>query len=356
LLLTDFFWNRKGVLENARLYVLMTILGMAGIWYVWTVLGAAGSVGSTSTGISSAEYFLTQCRVIWTYIRLFFFPVGQNLDHDVAISRSLLDPVALVGLMALIALVVSAWFARNRWPLASFGVFVFLLLIAPTSSFVPIADVMAEHRLYLPFFGLALVCLEFLRLATVLHAVVTAVVVLGVCAMLTFERNQVWASPLSLWHDAVEKSPNKVRPRFQLAFAYYDLGRCAEAAEQYEKASLLGPPDHGLLVDWALALDCMGRAGDALTRLGQAAAIERTAHVYSLIGMIHGKQGHVQLALEALAEAERMDPRYEMTYVYRGNVFEAGGDLAAAAREYEHAVGLNSSNVIARQALLRVSQ
>ena len=83
-------------------------------------------------------------------------------------------------------------------------------------------------------------CLEFLHRAAVWYAAVwpavaASAVVLGLCAVLTYERNQVWASPLSLWHDTAEKSPNKVRLRFQLAFAYYDLGRCAEAAVQYEK-------------------------------------------------------------------------------------------------------------------------
>ena len=47
------------------------------------------------------------------------------------------------------ALVAAAWIYRKRWPLASFGVFVFLLLLAPTSSVIPIRDVLHERRMYL---------------------------------------------------------------------------------------------------------------------------------------------------------------------------------------------------------------
>ena len=55
------------------------------------------------------------------------------------------------------------WIYRRRFPLASYGWFAFLILLAPTSSFVPIRDPMAERRLYLPFIGLLFITVEFLR-------------------------------------------------------------------------------------------------------------------------------------------------------------------------------------------------
>ena len=39
----------------------------------------------------------------------------------------------------------------------SYGILVFLMLLAPTSSFVPIKDALVERRLYLPSIGLLLV-------------------------------------------------------------------------------------------------------------------------------------------------------------------------------------------------------
>jgi tetratricopeptide (TPR) repeat protein len=83
---------------------------------------------------------------------------------------------------------------------------------------------------------------------------------------------------------------------------------------------------------------------------------ERTAHVYAEIGMVYGKRGRTQEALEALAEAEKINPRFMMTYVYRGNVYASLGDRAAAAREYQHALSVNPSSQAARDALARVSR
>src|SRR5512143_4147669 len=122
------------------------MLAAAGAWggfAVWRVLQGAPTAGFHVAGLTPATYFFTQCRVIWTYVRLFFLPSGQNVDPDVAVSHGLLDHGAIFGLAALIALIAAAWIYRRRWPLAAFGVFMFVLLLAPTSSFIPISDVSA---------------------------------------------------------------------------------------------------------------------------------------------------------------------------------------------------------------------
>ena len=72
--------------------------------------------------------------------------------------------------------------------------------------------------------------------------------------------------------------------------------------------------------------------------------------------MVYAKSGRVQEALQELAQAEKVNPRFEMTYVYRGNVYEVSGDRAAAAREYQRAVGINPNNQTALDALVRVSR
>jgi tetratricopeptide (TPR) repeat protein len=294
--------------------------------------------------------------VIWTYVRLFFLPFGQNVDPDVAVSHSLLDHGAIFGLIALVALFGAAWMYRKRWPVAAFGVFVFLLLLAPTSSFVPILDVSAERRMYLPFLGLVLVCLEFLRRLRVSQAAWAGVAIVTVCSVLTYQRSAVWANPVALWQDAANKSPRKWRPHFQLASALYESNMCRDAAQAFDTASRLEQPAFDLLLDWGLALDCAGDWQDALVKLQQSATLQPSAHVQSQIGMVYAKHNKFEEALVALAQAERIDPSFEMTYVYRGKIFEATGDKVAAATQYQRALALNPSDSDARGSLARVSQ
>jgi tetratricopeptide (TPR) repeat protein len=363
LLLTDYYWNpgfsASGIRRNWRLYVPMAIgaAGGAVFLYFW-VLRSATTAGFGLRGLTPLDYFFSQCRAVWVYVRMFFLPYGQNVDHDFPISHGMFDHGAILGLAALIALTAAAWIYRRRFPLAAYGWFAFLILLAPTSSFVPIRDLLVERRLYLPFIGLILICCEFLSRwrvdRKVLAGLLAAVLVLF--AILTFERNQLWSNDVALWQDAAAKSPRKVRPQFQVAFAYYNLGQCARAADEYAKAARLARPDHSLLVDWATALDCAGNESAALEKLHAAAAIVSTAHVWSQIGMVEAKQNHREQAFAALAEAERLDPGFDMTYFYRGNLFLMSHEYDRAEEQFRKALARNPGNQPAANGLIRLER
>jgi protein O-mannosyl-transferase len=363
-LLTDYYWNPgfsfEGIRRNWKLYVPILIGGAIAAVFVLRVLGQSPSAGFGMKDLTWYQYFFTQCRVIWDYLRMFLLPFGQNLDYDVPISRNLLDHGAIFGLIVLLAVSVLAWIYRRRFPLASYGWFTFLILLAPTSSFVPIRDPIGERRLYLPFIGLLFVTVEFLRRWKTRQTTLIAVLglVLAAEAALSYQRNQLWNSAVDIWKDTTDKSPAKWRPRFQLAFAYYHAGRCGEAVEEYAKAAQLEQPKFELLVDWALAYDCAGNQEEAIIKLKEAAAITKNAHVYSQIGMEYGKQGKYPEALDALATAERLNPNFEMTYVYRGGVYELQGDKARAAEQYRRALAIDDLqyNQAARDGLTRLGQ
>jgi tetratricopeptide (TPR) repeat protein len=357
LLLTDYFWNPgfsfAGIKRNWRLYGPMVVAGALAGLFVMRTLRHATSAGFAVKLFTWYEYLFTQFRAIWVYVRLFLLPVGQSIDYDFAISHTLLEHGAWLGLMALLAGACAAFYFRRKYPLAAFGYFVFLLLLAPTSSFIPIRDPVAERRLYLPMIGLLLIMIEFLRRWKAERT--TALLVLGsvlaVAAVFTYRRSAVWSSAVVLWEDTVEKSPRNARARFQLAHAYFLEHDCEKAAAHYAIAAQIEKPRDTLLVDWALAYDCLNQPEEALTRLRQAAAMHPDAHVYSQIGMVYGKQGKNAEALEALDTAIKLNPRFEMSYIYRGGVHLALNDPAAAAADFRRALAINPANQSARDAL-----
>jgi tetratricopeptide (TPR) repeat protein len=71
--------------------------------------------------------------------------------------------------------------------------------------------------------------------------------------------------------------------------------------------------------------------------------------------MMHGKRGNTKEALDALASAQMLNPRFEMTFVYRGNVFLSAGEPSAAINEFNRALEINPRNDAARDGL-RVAQ
>ena len=357
LLLTDYFWNPPfsftGIRRNWRLYAPVTAGAVIVGAFLLSKLRGAPTAGFEIKGLTWYQYFFTECRAFWVYIRLFLFPMGLRIDYDFPISRTIVDHGAILGLVAILAMAGAAFYFRRRYPLAAYGFFAFVILMAPTSSFVPIKDPVAERRLYLSMIGLLFIVLEFLGRLDVRQTKWMAALagVLVVSAIATYQRNAVWSDPVALWEDTVAKSPRIARDEFQLAEAYRERGDCAKALGHYARSAQLDSTDDRLFIDWGLAYDCLHQPEQALAKLRQAAAMKRTAHVYTQIGMIHAKQGQNAAALEALATAARLDPNLDVTYQYRGGVRQNMGDLSGAIADFERALALNPQNGPAAQAL-----
>lgn len=149
------YW--KELLLIASSWILLTILLLS------SKLEGAGFNITKETDITPLTYLFTQFNVIWTYIRLLFLPINQNLDYDYPIAKTLFEfPTFLsfVGHIAVILLTLYL-FLKKGWKLIPFGIAWFYITLSPTSSIVPILDVIFEHRLYLPSVGFFLTFITF---------------------------------------------------------------------------------------------------------------------------------------------------------------------------------------------------
>jgi tetratricopeptide (TPR) repeat protein len=178
--------------------------------------------------------------------------------------------------------------------------------------------------------------------------------VLIVCSFLSYQRATVWASPVALWQDAVEKSPGKYRPQFQLAYAEFSAGQFAQAIKDYEAASKLAPITDELLVDWGLAIASAGRPNEAIDKFHDAEKINNTAHVHTQIAAAYGQQKKYEEARAELMQAMAIDQNYDVTYAYLGSVEESEGNRDAARANYHKALKLNPQDLLAQQGLARL--
>jgi tetratricopeptide (TPR) repeat protein len=85
--------------------------------------------------------------------------------------------------------------------------------------------------------------------------------------------------------------------------------------------------------------------------LQKAVELERTAHAYALIGMVHAKQNRSAEALAALDVAEKLNPKFQQTYVYRGNILLLNSEFDQAAEQFRRAIELNPADPNARSGL-----
>jgi len=173
------------------------------------------------SGVTPLPYFFTQMKVHLIYLRLLFFPWGQRIDYDVTLTQTPFEPAIIIGFVVMLALAVTAFVLARKAPLVALGIFWYFLAISISSSFIPIPDMLFEHRLYPAMPGLALVlCGILLKLRWrpwMAPALAAVALVLGA---LTFLRNEVWRRPELLWADNVAKCPEMPRPHLNLAMVY----------------------------------------------------------------------------------------------------------------------------------------
>jgi tetratricopeptide (TPR) repeat protein len=276
-----FFAEQKGW-KKGLLGILPLIL--TGIPFV--IIAFAGSQGSAHAGFHMAElgqpeYFYTEMRALFTYLRMIYMPVGLNVDHDYPIYRELLDPTVLfsscfwlvaVGLSFLTLRVKGEW--RYHLRVVGFGMIWFFVLLLPSSSLVPLRDVFAEHRVYLAMMGPVLCTITLtdlvLRIIQRAHGKqMYRVVSVGTTMILvllffsTYERNRVWQTSISLWQDAVTKSPRKARPNYNLGTSYFKQRNFPGALYYYLIAKNLDPEYPQVYYNLCLTYGQLGYMSDA---------------------------------------------------------------------------------------------
>ena len=205
-------------------------------------------------GFTRKQYILTELSVLVTYLRLFFWPAGQNLDWDYPVASTLLNVRTVTSLILLLALVLLAFISYRKSRFVTLGIVAFFLTLAPTSSIIPIKDVIYEHRMYLAIAFLAMASVQVVMQALEkiegssirgrqIGLAATIILVLPLLTGLTYARNEVWINEISLWQDVVQKSPNGSRAHVNYGGALYQGGYADlnQIKEQFEIAKRLCP-------------------------------------------------------------------------------------------------------------------
>ena len=275
---------------------------------------------SSNTG---AYYFLTQLRVMVTYIRLLFIPLNQNLDYGYPVVSSLINLPSLISLVFLAAIIISAIRVFFKYRLVSFGILWFFLTLSPESSFVPLDDVIFEHRLYLPMVGFGFFLVSFIYYLFENKALkpmgVMLLIIISCYAMLTYRRNLIWKDDSTLWNDVILKSPKKARPYNNRGLAYMDRGNIIQAVSDYTRAAAINPRYADAYNNRGVAYTQQGNFTQAISDLTQAIEIKPNyIEAYNNIGITYYQQGNITQAFSEFNRAIEVNPNYPKAYYNRG--------------------------------------
>jgi tetratricopeptide (TPR) repeat protein len=293
-------WRQRRVYYSA--------LACTWLLLAWLVLRGGGTRGVSAgfgLGVSWWTYLLTQGEAILLYLKLSIWPHPLVLDYGMAVVRSVADVWAqAIVVLALLGLTI--W-ALIRKPVAGFLGAWFFIILAPSSSVVPIVtQTMAEHRMYLPLAGV--VALGVCGVYTVVGRRSTAVflVLAAVFGVLTTQRNADYRSELSIWSKTVAQCPDNYRARNTLADVLVRLGRDREAIGHCAAALRLNP---------------------------------RYAVAHNTLGNALANTGHPAEAIVQYEEALQLEPGFVEAHSNLGNMLlTIPGRLPEAVRHFEMAL------------------
>ncbi len=290
--------------------------GLAGTWLIFLpfyfAFSGRGFTGSV-TGHTWLEYARSQPGVVLHYLRLCVWPQGQCLDYrwPVAQTVSQIFPQSTV-ILALLA--VTAWLTAVRPQLGFLGAWFFLIL-APTSSVMPILDLAFEHRMYLSLAAVAVALVVTVYELTPhwpgnrCRFILAVLVVAPVCVLgsLTFMRNRVYSSVLATWDDVAANSPRNARAQIGIGVGLVQSGQHAAALGHFEEAGQL-KADYIDVADfqnnWAACLVQLNRGDEAIPHFLIAQQMKPNDYTIHLnLAVLFAAHGRKQAALSELHAA-----------------------------------------------------
>src|SRR5206468_2722328 len=115
------------------------------------------------------------------------------------------------GLVVLALLGATAWALWRRPVLGFLGAWFFVIL-APSSSVVPlVTQTMAEHRMYLPLAAVLALVVLGARRVTGRNNLATLLVLAVAAGAAAWQRNEVYQDSKAIWQDTIAKVPQCAR-------------------------------------------------------------------------------------------------------------------------------------------------
>lgn len=296
--------------------------------------------------MSSHNYWLTQIPVLRTYIRLLFIPLNQNIDYAYPPSRAFFEPRTLTSFIFLSLVMALGILMRNKNKLISLGIFWFFVTLS-VESFVIQQDVIFEHRLYLPSVGYVFFLTGIMLYAYRKSLFKPMTMVLGllivVNAFLAYQRNAVWKDELSLWDDAVKKSPKKARVYLGRGNAYRDKKQFDLALADYNRAAEVNPYNPWVLTARGTLLKDQGLLNEALSDFNKAVGLKGDyAGAYMNRGAVYAQLGKLKQAIEDYDRALEINPDNAQLFYDRANAYQRFGLFEDALKDYDRAIEIDS--------------
>jgi len=339
---------RKALKERRGWY-----LFLFATWLIQLALVVSTSYADIKT-YSPFQYAVSQFGVIAHYLRLSIWPYPLCLDYGWEVPRTIAGVVP-PALLILGLLGATIWALLRKPALGFLGLWFFLIL-APTSSILPLEDLAFEHRMYLPLAavllsitltGYELLCLLFRRDRS-LRKVAQSFLVLMIAlllGMVTSARNRDYHSPVEIWSQVTARRPRNPRAFYNLAESWGKQKEKKDVIAYYREALRLDPYYAEAMVNLGIALAEQGQLEEAVSHFRKALFIKPDldqAHVNLAQALI--LQGNFEESVSHYEAALRLQPSSSELHLRLGVAYGRTKQYSRSIEHFRKAVILQPDN------------
>ena len=332
-------------------YIPFVLIVVIPYLYIW---GFAFSGVPSSFKRGPGTQFFTELPALVKYLQMFIIPAPLTIVHDMEVYRTFLAIPVLFSAVVLAVYTAAALFlarsSSHPWRVVSFFMFWFYIVLLPTTV-VPLNLIFQEHRGYLAVITMTVfagVVLE--RWKSSVSQTTAVLLLIALCtaySAVTVTRNAEWKDELTLWTDAVKKSPGS-------SIAYTGLGIVYKNREMYDQA--IETLNRGLAIhdgqeqvtarhNLAQIYTVQGKLDLAVMELeGILKNSSGNPQIYNDLGIIYYNQNRPGLAEDVFLRAIKLRSNDYLPYFNLGVLYTKQGRVEEAIHAYEKAVALNPWN------------
>jgi len=333
-------------------YVYVSLFSLAIVFTAFKVFYHNPSQAVGYYGGSFLNNMLTVSRVFTHYLQLLFFPFTLNADYSYnafPASHSLYGLSELLSLAILLAIfvcILKTLTLRNKY-FAFCGLWFFITLL-PVSHIFPHHELLAEHYLYIPMFGFALmIALTFekafslwAKRTRLIYVVFTTLVIL--LSLRSVTRNNDWKDDLTLWTKTVGTAPECARARNNLGRALNNEGEPSKAVDQFQQAIRIRPNYAEAYCNMGVAYSLLGLKERVRTSFERAVEINpRFAEAYYNLGLLYAQNEELTTAIELFKKAVQMNPGFISAHYNLGVAYMKMADQTKALEHFRRVLKLN---------------
>lgn len=336
-------------------------IGLAASWVLLALVmldsGTRGNTVASVAGVTPWIYALSECHAITHYLFLSFWPHPLILDYGPQWVSTVGDtlPYSLVVVFLLASMLVVLRHAPTpicRWPALGFLGCWFFLILAPSSSIVPIQDTLFEHRMYLPLAAVLTLAVLGLNAWLGRRSLLVVVGVATVFIGLTILRNDQYSDDLTLWTLNTAERPDNPRAHYNLATSLASRHRFAEAVDQFNACLSLKPDVAAAHCNLGSTLTLMGRNEEAQEQLELALKYKPNyAVAHYDLAIVQGKTGQIAEALGHYEQALKIRPDYVPALCDKGVLLATMGRFSEAIDLFQAALKIDPTYTKAQQNL-----